>query len=164
MKTIPLTRGLVAIVDDDVYEWASKMHWQSYPNRQSNPNVYAGGFTIRNGRRAKIYLHREVVGAPRGIEVDHINGNTLDNRRQNLRTATRAQNARNSKIPAKRASRHSCYKGVYWSNRSGKWQAYITVNRQRIHLGFFDDEVLAAQAYDARARIESGAFARLNFP
>lgn len=103
-------------------------------------------------------LHRLIIETDRVI--DHINGDGLDNRRANLRPCLRRENVLNSaKTGLPTTSR---YKGVCWLSRTRKWQAYIKVNRKQRSLGYFDNEVDAALAYNAAARIEFGEFAWLN--
>jgi hypothetical protein len=106
-------------------------------------------------------LHRYVMDAPIGVDVDHINGDTLDNRRENLRLVTARQNQANSR---KRKEASSKYKGVAWHPVSGKWRAYISPNGKQQHLGLFSDEVDAARAYDKRASEVFGPHASLNLP
>ena len=102
-------------------------------------------------------LHRLLLSPPDGYEVDHINGNSLDNRRCNLRLCTRQQNNGNQ-----RPRRHSSiYKGVYWNKEHQKWQAKITVNYRNIDLGRYKDEEAAAEAYAKAARRHFGEFACL---
>lgn len=148
MKTIPLTQGKVAMVDDEDYPVVSRFAWQ-----------YAGnGYAITGSLGPKIYLHRLVYGRKNGkTEIDHINGDRLDNRKQNLRLATRAENSYN--LP-KRAAVSSRYKGVSWCKSRKKWKATI----QRTALGRFITEEDAARAYDRAAVEKFGEFARLNFP
>jgi hypothetical protein len=113
-----------------------------------------------------LYMHRLVIDAPVGIEVDHRNRNGLDNRRGNLRLATRSQNAANRGKPGGYAGRptSSVYKGVYKHGQCAGWQAKITVDGRRRHLGMFADEADAARAYDAAALAAWGDRARPNFP
>lgn len=94
-------------------------------------------------------------------QIDHIDGNKLNNQRNNLRSATSSQNAINSKKPKNNTSG---YKGVSWSKKSKKWRAQICFEGKQIHLGFFDDSKDAANAYDKAALKYFGEFARLNFP
>ena len=106
-------------------------------------------------------MHREILKAPDGIYVDHINRNGLDNRKANLRLATRQQNARNT--PKTRRTTHSKYTGVSLRARHGKWCATIFANGRNTHLGHFDNQLDAAKAYDKAAKKHYGEFAVLNF-
>lgn len=106
-------------------------------------------------------MHREIANIPEDLECDHINGNSLDNRKANLRAATRRQNCwNNSKRKPKSLSK---YKGVSFSKRGRPWKAMLTVNGKWIYLGSFNSENQAAKAYDKAARRHFGEFAKLNF-
>jgi hypothetical protein len=96
------------------------------------------------------------------MEVDHVNGDGLDNRRSNLRVCTHAENARNQSSRTRMST--SRFRGVVWAKDRRKWRAMIGDNGRTVHLGNFTDEIEAAQAYDRAAREMYGAFARLNFP
>ena len=110
----------------------------------------------------QIKLHRYLLDAPEGMQVDHINGDPLDNRRENLRLATASQNQANRR---KREAATSIYKGVSWHKKAGKWRATIGIgNGKQEHLGFYDDPKIAATAYDVRALQLWGAYASLNLP
>ncbi len=112
--------------------------------------------------RRLVYMHWAIIGKPpKGGLTDHINGNSLDNQKTNLRTCTHAENMRNRR--SDQGSR-SHYKGVCWHNQNNKWVVRIAVNRKQIYLGCFISELDAAKAYDAAARAHHGEFARLNFP
>lgn len=155
MKEIPLSRGKVALVDDDDYEWLNQWKWC----------YLAKGYAIRaegNGaQRRYIYMHRLILNPSPGLTVDHINRNRLDNRRENLRVATYSQQMFN--LPIRRDNK-SGYYGVSKRTDTGRWTAHITHNHHAVSLGTFDDPASAARAYDAAAVKHRGAFANLNFP
>lgn len=155
MKQIPLTQGKFAIVDDDMFDYLSQWKWQcvsvGYAQRRTGSIL---------GKRTWIYMHRQIMNAPKTLEVDHINGNKLDNRRENLRLCTRAQNRRNNNMQMNNVSG---FKGVSWAKRDQKWRAKIRVDGRTIHIGNFEDPKEAARAYDAKARELHGEFARTNF-
>lgn len=166
MKRIPLSRGMIATVDDEDYARIATNKWFA----QQGARAWYAKREAKHGRAAPshmVYMHREIVNAPPGSEVDHINGDGLDNRRSNLRVSTRRENARNLRKKPGCASR---FKGVA-RTRGGRWRAYISdaeryangKARQRA-LGSFDSEIDAARAYDAAARLSFGSFASLNFP
>lgn len=159
MNIVPLTQGQVTRVDDDDYALLSQHRW--YARRRRNGTYYAvRRGKVGDGTSKNIYLHRFLLTPADDQEVDHINGDTLDNRRENLRACTRAQNARN--LPKRKAGT-SQWKGVRWRKESRKWEAKICVDRLQIYLGMFDNEVDAAVAYDEAARRYFGEFARPNF-
>ncbi len=153
-KLIPLTQGQFAIVDADDYEELSRYKW----------HVNKGGRTYyaRSQKKGKdIKMHRLIMGAPKGLFVDHINHNGLDNRKQNMRLCTRLENIRNQ-LPRRGGS--SQYKGVGWHKKTKKFVARITYKGKRTSLGYYDDEIEAAKAYDKKAKELFGEFAYLNFP
>jgi len=115
------------------------------------------------GNPRRILLHREVCPAAPGLEVDHINRNKLDNRRENLRECTRSQNSMNKgKMVSEKRQFKSKYKGV--CRNKGLWRARIYKDAKQISLGYFDTEEEAARAYDNKAYELFGNFAALNFP
>ncbi len=153
MKTINLSRGYTAIVDNEDYDELSKYKWSA-----STCGKYAYRITgKRNGKRRTVRMHRVIIDIESGMETDHVNGNGLDNRRCNLRQCTRSQNMFNR--PALKNNK-SGYKGVYWS--LGKWRAAIQCNKITYRLGGFDDKKDAAIAYNNRAQELFGEFAWLN--
>jgi hypothetical protein len=155
-REIPLTQGRVALVDDQDYEWLNQTKWR-YCEDEPRPG-YARGHL--RGTGVHIRMHRLILDAPPDMQVDHINGNTLDNRRVNLRLASQVQNSRNAQ-PHRHA--RSPYKGVSWQPTHRKWRAMICINGTLKHLGYFANEVDAAHAYDNAARSMFGEFARTNF-
>ncbi len=155
MKEIPLTQGVVALVDDEDYERLVGYRWFTLRGTRA---IHAAR---HSAERRTIYMHQDILGVRPGYQVDHVNGDGVDNRRANLRWATRTQQRHNQ--PCYRNS-HSGLKGVQLVERTKRWRARITYGGQTRHLGTFVSPVDAARAYDARAREVFGVFARLNFP
>ncbi|UCC96328.1 MAG: HNH endonuclease [Phycisphaerales bacterium] len=161
-RRIPLSRGKHALVDLDDYERLSRYKWHTVGDRGT---FYAARNTgqRRGLKRVVVKMHREVLKVPAGMFVDHINHNGLDNRKANLRPATQAQNARNRR-KVQRGNVHSIYKGLTWYRREERWAVRVMVNRKSKFIGYFDNELNAARAYDQAARKYHGQFASLNFP
>lgn len=113
-----------------------------------------------NNKRTTIRLHRYLMNCPRGMEIDHKNGDSLDNRRKNLRICTRAENSMNMAKSSHKMS--SKYKGVHFYKRYKNYQVSIKFKQKKIHLGYFDNEIEAAKAYNKKAKELFGKFARLN--
>lgn len=156
---IHLTRGLVALVDPEDYEWLSEYTWHA---KRSEGRFYAG--TVIDGE--PVSMHRLIMDPPPGMSVDHKNNSTLDNHRENLRLVTRAQNRYNTrpsrKLRPNGRPKSSQYLGV--SRYGDRWKAKITHDGHRYVIGLFDDEIEAALARDAKARQLHGEYAWLNFP
>jgi len=147
---------MLALVSQEDYEQLARYNWQAHISRGA---FYAtrGEFIPETGRQRTIRMHRVILNAPDDMEVDHINGDGLDNRRENLRLASRGQNMGN--VPVSRNNR-SGYLGVHLESRTGRWAAAC---RGR-NLGSYDTPEEAARAYDTEARRVHGPFARPNFP
>lgn len=160
---IPLTQGKFAIVDEADYAELSKFKWQARCNNQDSltPKWYASRIAKQSdGTFLLISMARAVFGTVNGKCLDHINGNSLDNRRCNLRWANPTLNAINrGKTPKKFTSK---YIGVCFYN--GRWVSSISINKKFVLIGRFSNEVEAARARDAVAFTHFGEFARLNFP
>lgn len=154
MALIELTKGAFATVDDDDVELLSRFSWQLNCQGYATANVGIGRAHVTHER-----MHRLIMRPPDGIDVDHIKGNRLDNRKCNLRLATRQQNLRNSK---KRAGCSSRFKGVCWHNQNNNWRVRIKVDGKEKALGCYSDEIEAAKAYNEAAIKYFGAFANLN--
>lgn len=150
MKRIPLTRGLVALVDAADFDWLSAFKWHAI-------RTAPGCFYAARGRT--ILMHRELL--PGALEVDHINRNKLDNRRRNLRPATTSQNRANVSLRRDNQARR---KGVSWSPSCASWRADITTKDGHRFLGHFDSVDAAARRYDQEAIRIFGEFACVNFP
>lgn len=129
MKRIKLSNKGVALVDDKDYDRLSKWTWRL------DRYGYATNVRRIDGKCKTIFMHRCLIDAPKGIDIDHINRNPLDNRRVNLRQATRSQNCVNSKL---RVNNRSGYKGVSWDRSINKWRAQAYKNGKQIYLGVYD--------------------------
>lgn len=162
MKKISLTRNQFAMVDDSDYEWLNQWKWCVLGTPWTN-HFYAGrGIRISKGRRGVERMHRVILGLKRGDgkQVDHRDGNSLNNQRANLRICSRTQNAQNMR--KRNGNKTSVYKGVCRYRRDSRWQARIKLRGKQKHLGCFTLERDAAQAYNEAALKHFGEFAQLN--
>lgn len=160
-RRIAVTLGQYAIVDPEDYERINKYKWNAYrgySSYYSKRKIY----NRKKGTERTIYMHRYIMNAPEGMVVDHINHNGLDNRKENLRFATRAENVRYSRKTKNKFS--SDYKGVHYITKAKRWRAMITFENKTIYIGQYKDEISAAKAYDRAAKKYFGEFACLNFP
>jgi len=158
MKEIPLTKGYVALVDDEDYEWLMQWKWFSMVQKSGHVSAARNAKTV-GGKRGTIRMHRVIIAAEPIMQVDHINGNPLDNRRCNLRQCSHTQNVRNRRV---RVDNSSDYCGVT-VHKLG-FRARVAVNGKDIHIGVYPKKTEAAYARDRAAMIHHGEFARLNFP
>ena len=155
-RQIKLTKGKVAIVDDEDYEELSRYSWQA---AKSYRVWYAQRSVRVDGRMLTIRMHCQLLKWYKGI--DHRNGDGLDNRRKNLRRATQSKNMQNVR---KRSGVTSRYLGVSWDRVNSKWVARARVAGKQANLGRFTEEIEAAAAYDRAVRKHHGPGARTNFP
>ncbi len=158
MKLIPLTQNKFTTVDDEDYGWLSQWKW--YADRHLN-TYYARRGQRKDSKTYIIRMHRLILNAQKGQQIDHINRNGLDNRRSNLRFCTSSQNIQNQTTMRSGTSR---YKGVCWDKYFNKWEARVQLQPKRYLIGRFKNEIEAAKAYDTKAKELFGEFARLNFP
>ena len=156
-KKILLSKDKYALVDDEDYLWLNEYKWccngQGYAMR--------GKWNKMKKVNDHFIMHREILHAPDGIEVDHINGNRLDNRKENLRLSTKVENGRNRGL---NSNNSSGYKGVSYKKSRHNWQARINVKGKRIWLGQGNSPEEAARIYDIGALKYFGEFAWTNFP
>lgn len=152
MKEIILTKGKIAIVDDEDFEWLNQWSWHfssaGYAARRKW-NKVAKTSTI-------VLMHREILNTPEGMDTDHINSNKLDNVKTNLRICNRSQNTIHKGILNRNTSG---YKGVFWRADKKMWRVRVG----HLYVGMFKDKIVAARAYDKKAKELHGEFAMLNF-
>lgn len=159
MKEIQLTKGKVALVDDEDYDKLSNYKWFSHKG-------YSTYYAFRNSsakggkKRTFILMHREILGLTNPtVLCDHKDHNGLNNQRWNLRSATKSENNSNRRPTENRTSK---YLGVSWNRKKNKWVAQITSNRKKIWIGACENECEAALAYNEKAIELHGQFAKLN--
>jgi hypothetical protein len=171
MKEIPLTKGQVALVDDNAYEYLIQWKWWAMKHGRT---YYACRKTsIRNGKRRQVSMHHEVFKLNFGLDIgqlDHVDSNGCNNQLENLREANAVENNRNR---TKKDNYSSKYKGVSWDKDNRKWRVSIAsgeslicgkIKHRQMYVGLFSDEVEAAMAYDREAIKCFHEFAKTNFP
>ena len=140
MKTIPLTKGYEAMVDDEDYEKLLPFSWHAHKSRNV---IYADHITPHvNGKQKTIKMHRVILNVPNGVQIDHIDGNGLNNQKNNLRVVTNRQNHMNRKW-----QRASKYPGITWERRRKHWVAQAQIDGKHVHIGSFPSEEEAYAAY-----------------
>ena len=156
---VPLTQGYEAVIDAADVPLVEGRNWHASVNRST---VYAqrseAGAGGNGPKHRAVQLHRVIMGEPKGLLVDHRDGDGLNNRRSNLRMATRSQNQHNQKLASHNTSG---FKGVRWDKQRGKWQAAIRLNGKRKHLGFFPTPEAAYEAYCKGSAEIHGEFGRV---
>lgn len=152
MKIIPLTQNRFALVDNEDYKKLSKQKW-----------CVSSGYAVYGRSKGKnplhFKMHRIIMNAKKGEDIDHIDGNRLNNQKSNLRIADRTQNQMNRKI---QVNNKSGYKGVTWCKRTNKWIVQIRVKTKTKFLGYYNDKKEAGKIYNENAIKYFGEFARLN--
>ena len=151
-KEIPLTQGKVALVDTEDYDYLNQWKWFTFKCRNTN-------YATRKYQGKMLLMHRYIMKPSFDMQIDHINMDGLDNRRDNLRICYHVQNLMNTK---KHFDNTSGYKGVCYHKLKRKWVVRINVNKKQIHLGYFIEKEDAALVYNEAALKYHGEFARLN--
>jgi hypothetical protein len=153
MKEIQLTKGKVALVDDEDYEWLNQWKWCFHHAG------YAVRTSIDKKKRTMILMHRLIIGTPQHMETDHINNNRLDNRKCNLRVCTASQNQANRPAPINNKCKN---KGVYWYGARNKWCAHIWYDNRTHCIGRFNTIEEAINAYNKKSKEIFGVFAYID--
>jgi len=143
----------VILIDDENYDWLIKYKWYLDITGYARINIWI------SGKRTQKLIHQLIINSQKGEEIDHIDRNTLNNQKENLRVVNKAQNQMNSKS---RNGSVSKFKGVGWHKRDKKWTAKICLNYKTRWLGYFNNEIDAAKAYNKAAKELFGEYANLN--
>jgi hypothetical protein len=159
VKEINLTQGFKTLVDDADFVFLSQYTWRIKRDSHTNYAQTSVSTGLKKPRQVMLSIHRLIMDAQPGQQVDHKNGNGLDNRRENLRICSQKENVRNRHSTVGKSK----YKGVSWNTAKGKWKVTIFPDYQQVFLGYFDDEDEAAKIYDEAAQEYYGEFAKLNF-
>lgn len=157
MKKLKLTQNKYALVDDEDFDYLNQWKWHCAKGDKyvARREYFVGG----KGKSKIVYMHRLIMNTPEGMETDHINRNGLDNRRENLRICTGAENRFNHKLIS---TNKTGYHGVYWDKLKGKWGVGISIKGKHKGLGYYENIKKAALAYNEAAILYRGKFANLN--
>lgn len=157
---IRIGKDRFALVDQADYDFIKDYLWYCSANKWG---AYVQGFPKgqAGNNRKRVSMHRVILNAPKGMCVDHINGNGLDNRRGNIRLCTPAENSYNRKLQHNSTSGH---RGVYWHKASRRWRARISYARENISLGYYNNLEDAAKAYKEAAKKYYGEFCPIEKP
>lgn len=142
MKKIKLTQNQFAIVDDEDFEWLSQWKWHAVWDISAKTYYAVRKAKLENGKLKTLSMHRQIMGQPKNMIVDHVDGNTLNNTRKNLRVVNNRQNQQNQ-----HKKNSSKYPGVDYRSKSKKWRTRTLINSKRVELGEFKTEREAFEAY-----------------
>lgn len=158
-KWIDLTQGKGTVVDNEDYSYLRQFKWSA--TKKGNSYYVSRNVRVMSGfgGQVQVFMHRAILNALKGQEVDHVDGDGLNNQRYNLRFCTRRGNISNQSGHSNRVSK---YKGVYWDKNARKWHAQIKTNGKQKYLGLFVNEIDAAKAYNKAALTAFGEFANIN--
>jgi hypothetical protein len=148
MKTIPLSQGKVTLVDDEDFEELNRFKWCAHNNKNDNTFYSTRSSPDINGIWRNIRMHRIIMKCPDNMLVDHINGDGLDNRKENLRIVTGRENQQNQ-----HKTKSSKYPGVCWHKRHGKWRVAIRYRGKDYNLGTYIDEEEAYKVYSTACKL-----------
>jgi len=166
VKEIVLTQDQIALIDDEDFDRISKMRWHAWYNKNGD-SFYAHHSVYVKGESPRVIrMHRHILGVTdTNLDVDHIDGDTLNNQKYNLRVCQSHQNTANQ--VNLRSDNTTGYRGVvkYFYNNTKKWTAQLSNKGKVIRLGYFDSPEEAAKAFDKAAKETRGEFCgKLNFP
>ena len=157
MKEIKLTNGGVTLVDDSDYEELNQYKWFAHKERDT---AYVLRYQYNGFRQyGRVLMHRQILNPEKSDDVDHVNGDGLDNQRSNIRVCSRQQNLENQRL---RSDNTSGFKGVSLCNKNRAWRATVNLNGKQVHVGCYPTKEAAAQAYNHKAIELFGQFARSN--
>lgn len=155
MKKIKLTQGMFALVDDMDFEYLNQWKWHYNKGRGQGRAQRSTSRKSIEGKTS-IFMHRIIMNVPKDMQIDHKNGNGLDNRKENLRVCTNMENNRNKGIARKNTSGVT---GISWNKNYEKWHTYIKINNKFIFLGYFGDKEIAIQIRKQAEKQYFGEFA-----
>ncbi len=142
MKTISLTQNKVAIVDDEDFDYLNQLKWYAHKDYKTKTFYAARSVYLKNGKSTTEQMHRLILNPPQGMQIDHIDGNGLNNQKSNLQIVTPRANCQNLHI-----KKSSHFPGVTWHKGSKCWQSQIRIDGRYKYLGIFTDEEKAHQRY-----------------
>jgi len=160
MKKIKLTKNKFTIVDDEDYEKLRLYTWHATPVRKGHKGFYATtNVKISHNKYKKSRMHREIMQPQTGMVIDHIDGDSLNNQRSNLRICTVSENVRNCSLYK---TNTSGFKGVHWNQKKKRWVARVRLNGKAVLNKMFVEKIDAVKAYNEKAKEYFGEFARIN--